>query len=109
MMIKQIDKIPDGESKTDKYSKARKDLVEDIMTIIRDNIPYCEVTLDAYSDNYKRSLIDWAIRCAVSKVKRQAGIVVDWLNDFRIVSCKDADGKRHWYIEYKKAVTDKNG
>jgi len=108
-MIKQIDKIPDGDSRSDKYRKAQEAVIADIMQIMRDNIPLCEVTVEEYSENYKRDVIQHAINLAVWRYKKDTDLVIDRYKDFEVTTRKDEAGKKHYYIEYKKAVTDQNG
>ena len=109
MMIKQIDKIPDGPDGMAKYRRAKEAVVFDTMRIIRENIPLCEITVDEYSENYKAQIISWALRKAAWHYNCETDMDIDGYKDFNVFTRKDEAGKRHYYIEYKKAVTDQNG
>ena len=103
-MITAIDKIPDGPDRTAKYKRAQEAVITDVMRIIRDNIPLCEITVDEYSENYKRNVISYAIRIAVWRYKRETDMIIDQYKDFEVTTRKDEAGKKHYYIEYKRAV-----
>lgn len=106
-MITAIDKIPDGLDGAEKYRRAKESVVFDAMRIIRENIPLCEITVDEYSENYKVQIISWALRKAVWRYNCETDMEIDQNNDFNVFTRKDKAGKKHYYIEYKKAVTDK--
>ena len=108
-MITAIDKIPDGTDKTAKYRKAEEAVIADVMQIMRENIPLCEITVEEYSENYKANVIRCAIRNAVWRYKRETDMAIDQYEDFDVTTRKDKAGKKHYYIKYKKAVTVKGG
>ena len=108
-MITPIDKIPDGKDRMAKYCRAQEAIIADIMQIMRDNIPLCEVTVEEYSENYKRDVIQHAINLAVWRYKKDTDLVIDRYKDFEVTTRKDEAGKTHYYIKYKKAVTDRDG
>ena len=104
MAIKVIDKLP-GIGTEDSYKEARDQVMEDVLQIIRENIPLCEITVDGYSSHYQRDAINHAIRRACSKYNRndrpEEGMRVS-TDCFELTGRKDSDGKRHWYIKFKK-------
>lgn len=106
-MITAIDKIPDGPDRTTKYRIAKDAVIVDIMRIIRENIPLCEITVDEYSENYKAQIINWCIRKVVWSYTCKTDMKIDENKDFNVFTRKDEAGKKHYYIKYKKAVTDK--
>ena len=108
-VIKAIDKIPDGFDGVEKYRRAKEAVVFDAMRIIRENIPFCEITVDEYSENYKAQIISWALRKAVWHYNCETDMKIDQNKDFNVFTRKDKTGKKHYYIEYKRAVTVKNG
>lgn len=107
-MIKQIDKIPDGLDRMEKFRRAKEAVAFDAMRIIRENIPLCEITVDEYSENYKVQIISWALRKAVWRYNCETHMEIDQNKDFNVFTRKDEAGKKHYYIEYKRAVTDQD-
>lgn len=99
-MITPIDKLP--EKPTSDYEAAQAKAIQDILQIIRERIPLCEITMDAYSGSYIRSAIHWAIRRACWRWnKDNQEKRIDFYTQFEVTSRKDKDGNRHWYIKYK--------
>ena len=99
-MITPIDKLP--EKPTSDYEAAQAKAIQDILQIIRERIPLCEITMDAYSGSYIRSAIHLAIRRACWRWnKDNQEKRIDFYTQFEVTSRKDKDGNRHWYIKYK--------
>ena len=103
MAITLIEKLP--EKPTSRYEAAQAQAIEDVLQIIRERIPLCEITMDAYIGNYKRSALNSAIRKACCKYNREnaleRGDRIDYFEQFDLTSRKDKDGIRHWFIKYK--------
>ena len=102
MAIKPIDNLPGGQM--DVFNEARQQVVSDILQIIREGIPLCEITIKNYSENYYRSIIKDAIRKACgryndSPVAQTPSKV--YSDMFEIARRKGGDGKYHWYIKYE--------
>ena len=100
MAITPIEKLP--AKPTSVYEAAQAQAIEDVLQIIRERIPLCEITMDAYSGNYKRSALNSAIRRACWRWnKDNQEKRIDFYTQFEVTSRKDKDGNRHWYIKYK--------
>lgn len=100
MAIMAIEKLP--EKPTSTYKAAQAQAIEDVLQIIRERITLCEITMDAYSGNYIRSAIHYAIRRACWHWnKDNPENRIDFYTQFDVTSRKDKDGNRHWYIKYK--------
>ena len=107
MAITPIERLPGGPD--DAFKNAMEQIVADILQIIHDGIPLCEITIKGYSENYQRDALRKAIRYACSRYNRSmvagpVGIVDQ--NDFELMRRKDDAGKRHWYIRYKKLTKE---
>lgn len=107
MAIKPIDSLPGGQM--DAFNEARQQVVSDILQIIREGIPLCEITIKNYSENYYRSIIKDAIRKACgryndSPVAQTPSKV--YSDMFEIARRKGDDGKHHWYIKYNKPAEE---
>ena len=107
MAIKPIDSLPGGQM--DAFNEARQQVVSDILQIIREGIPLCEITIKNYSENYYRSIIKDAIRkaCARYNDSQVAHTPSKVYSDmFEIARRKGDDGKHHWYIKYNKPAEE---
>ena len=104
MAIKPIECLPG--SQQDAFNDAKQQIVSDIMQIIQENIPLCEITIKNYSENYYRSAISHAIRSACARHNNMVADAADkvWAEDFEVVRRKDENGKRHWYIKFRRLV-----
>ena len=102
MAIKPIECLPG--SQQDAFNDAKQQIVSDIMQIIQENIPLCEITIKNYSENYYRSAISHAIRTACARYNKTATDNADrvYQEDFEVVRRKGEDGKRHWYIKFRR-------
>ena len=83
MPIVPIEKLP--EKPTSDYEAAQAKAIQDVIQIIRERIPLCEITMDVYSGNYMRSAIHCAIRRA-SEDWFQRRRCADW---FQRLRCED--------------------
>lgn len=100
MAITPIEKLP--EKPTSDYEAAQAKAIQDVLQIIRERIPLCEITMDAYSGNYMRSAVHTAIRRACWRWnKDNQERRIDFYMQFEVISRNDKDGNRHWYIKYK--------
>ena len=100
MAITPIEKLP--AKPTSVYEAAQERAIQDVLQIIRERIPLCEITMDAYSGNYMRSAINYAIRRAGWRWnKDNPDNRIDYFTQLDVTSRKDKDGNRHWYIKYK--------
>jgi hypothetical protein len=102
--IKPIECLPG--SQQDAFNDAKQQIVSDIMQIIQENIPLCEITIKNYSENYYRSAISHAIRSACARHNNMVADAADkvWVEDFEVIRRKDENGKRHWYIKFRRLV-----
>ncbi len=94
MAIKMIDRIP-GHTPV---LTSHDGLVSDILKIVDEEIPLCEITDTGYKDSYMRDALKYAIRTAVSRRRDRKGL---GSNQFRIFSRKDPAGNVHWYVQYQ--------
>ena len=101
MAIKPVESMPGLPE--DDFKVARKQVLDDILQIIRERIPLCEITIKNYSENYYRSIIKDAIRKACTRyndslvAQTPACVYPDM---FDISRRKGDDGKYHWYIKF---------
>ncbi len=100
MAIKPIENLPG--TQVDKYEAARDGLIEDVIQIIREKIPLCEITSEAYTVNTMRSAISAAIRRGTVRWNQSLpeGAPRIWPDRFTILRRKDAEKKPHFYIQY---------
>lgn len=102
MAIKPVESMPGAPE--DVFKVARKQVLDDILQIIRERIPLCEITIKHYSENYYRSIIKEAIRKACDRyndtrtVQEPTDVYPDM---FDVSRRKGYDGKYHWYIKFE--------
>ena len=101
MAIKPVDSMPGVPE--DAFKEARKQVLEDVLQIIRERIPLCEITIMHYSENYYRSIIKEAIRKACDRYNNTRTIETPfdvYPDMFDVSRRKGYDGKYHWYIKF---------
>ena len=102
MAIKPVESMPGAPE--DVFKVARKQVLDDILQIIRERIPLCEITIKHYSENYYRSIIKEAIRKACDRYNDTRTIQTPlhvYPDMFDVSRRKGDDGKYHWYIKFK--------
>ena len=102
MAIMPIDEIP--ESSDDKRKTLRDKLMNDVLQIIKQQIPLCEIT-SGYRDSTMRAGLQTAIRRAVYRWNQKHIQDLSY-DDLIIHRRKEDDGSVHWYIEFKGVKVD---
>ena len=109
MAIMPIESLP-GEQ-VDQFKAARDALTEDVLQIIRQKIPLCEITSEKYTTNTMRDALKRAVRYAEVLWNRREAVQEGEIervdgNMFTIIRRKSHDGKYHYYIEFSGAKED---